>query len=61
MTGYENLLAVVYHSGPPLNGFQCLRLKMIDMSNRNYKVLYDIEFPLSKFANLTWTGFSEEG
>ena len=34
---------------------------MIDMSIRNYRVIFDTEFPLSKLSNLTWTGFSEEG
>lgn len=61
MVGYENLLSIVYCSGPPLFGAQCLRVKTIDMSNRNYKILYDVEFPLSRMSNLTWTGYSEEG
>lgn len=34
---------------------------MINMSNRDYRVLVDTEFPLSRSANLIWLGFSEEG
>jgi hypothetical protein len=61
MSGYESLLAVVYHTGPNIFGCQAMRLKMINMSNRDYRVLVDTEFPLSRNANLVWLGFSEEG
>ena len=61
MTGYENLLAVVYHSGPSVFGCQTMRLKMINMVNRDYRVIFDTEFPISRESNLIWLGFSEEG
>jgi len=61
MVGYESLLAVVYHSGPGIFGFPQMRLKMINMVNRDYRVLFDIEFPVSRDSNLIWMGFSEEG
>lgn len=32
MAGYENILAVVYHSGPSVYGCQALRMKIIDMT-----------------------------
>jgi chromosome transmission fidelity protein 4 len=32
MAGYENLLAVVYHSGPSVYGCQAFKIKIIDMS-----------------------------
>ena len=34
---------------------------MMDMSLRSYRILYDIECPITKHSNLTWIGFSEEG
>ncbi len=34
---------------------------MMRMLNRDYRVLVDTEFPLSRAANLVWLGFSEEG
>lgn len=61
MTGYENMLAIIYHSGPPIYAYQSLKVKMIDMTSRNYKILCDIECPLSRDSNLIWAGFSEEG
>lgn len=60
MAGYENLLAIVYHGGPAVYGCQQLRLKLIDM-NRSYQVLVDAECPISRYSNLVWFGYSEEG
>ena len=34
---------------------------MINMVNRDYRVLFDTEFPISRDSNLVWMGFSEEG
>jgi hypothetical protein len=61
MTGYESLLAVVYHSGPSVFGSHTLRLKIINMANRDYRILLDAECPISRDSNLIWIGFSEEG
>ena len=61
MVGYENLLAVVYHSGPSVYGQQAMRVKILNMATREYKLLLDTEFPLSRNANLIWLSFSEEG
>jgi len=61
MAGYENLLAVVYHSGPSVFGQQTMRVKILNMADRDYKLLMDTEFPLSRQANLIWLQFSEEG
>lgn len=61
MAGYENLLAIVYHAGPSIYGCQCLKVKIINMSNRDYRTLVDCEMPICKSANLTWFSFSEEG
>ncbi len=38
-----------------------MRMKLISMTNRDYRILIDTEFPLSRSANLIWLGFSEEG
>jgi hypothetical protein len=38
-----------------------LRVKIIDVSNKNYKVITDTECPISKNAYLTWASYSEEG
>jgi hypothetical protein len=38
-----------------------MRIKLINMTNRDYRILIDSEFPLSRSANLIWLGFSEEG
>ena len=61
MAGYESLFAVVYHTGPSIFSCQAMRMKIINMANRDYRVLIDTEFPLSRSANLIWFGFSEEG
>ena len=61
MAGYENLLVVVYHSGPSIYGCQALRMKIINMNTRSYKTIVDTEFPLSRQAVIEWLGFSEEG
>jgi hypothetical protein len=64
MSAYENLLAVVYHGGPSVYGSQVLRLKIIDMNPTGptaFSVIKEIECPVSRYANLTWLGFSEEG
>ena len=31
------------------------------MTSRNYKIICDIECPISRDSNLVWAGFSEEG
>jgi len=61
MAGYENYLAVVYHSGPSIYGCQSLRMKVIDMSTRKYKTIIDCECPISRQAVIVWFGFSDEG
>ena len=48
MTGYENLLVVVYHEGPSIYGCQALKMKVINMYTRNYKVMIDTQFPISR-------------
>jgi chromosome transmission fidelity protein 4 len=48
MAGYENLLAVVYHSGPSVYGQQAMRVKTINMSHRDYTILSDVDFPVSR-------------
>ena len=61
MVGYENLLAIVYHSGPSVYGCQALKVKIIEMSNKTYNIISDIECPITRYSNLTWIGYSEEG
>lgn len=61
MGGYENLMVVVYHAGPSIYGCQALKMKVIDMGNKSYPVLHDIDCPISRYSNLIWLGFSEEG
>lgn len=31
------------------------------MQNKSYTILHDIECPISRYSNLIWMGFSEEG
>lgn len=59
MAGYENLLAIVYHSGLPIYEFQQLKCKIIDTNN--FKTIYDGQCPVSKSSNISWFGFSDEG
>ena len=40
MTGYENYLAIKYHSGPPLCGNHTLRFKILD-ANKNFSEIFD--------------------
>lgn len=61
MVGYENLLVIIYHSGPSVYGFQNLRIKCIDMQGKTYNQLYDTDCPISVHSNMIWAGFSEEG
>ena len=61
MLGYENFLAVVYHSGPAFLGCQCLRLKIMNMATRDCRLLIDADCAITPGSILTWAGFSEEG
>lgn len=61
MAGYENQLAVVYHGGPAFDGCQSLKVKLISMANRDYRVIVETDCPLSRHGELKWLGFSEEG
>lgn len=61
MAGYENFLAVVYHTAPAFQQQQALRVKIINMATRDYKILIDADCPISPGSTLTWFGFSEEG
>ena len=61
MVGYENFLAIIYHAGPAFLGSQAMRIKIINMTTRDYRILIDAECPASPASLLTWVGFSEEG
>ena len=61
MVGYENHLSIVYHAGPSVYGCQALKVRTIDISNKSYHTICDIECPISRYSNLTWIGYSEEG
>lgn len=61
MAGYENFLAIVYQSGPAFNGYQPMRLKVINMATRDNQVLYDADCSVTPTSDLKWLGFSEEG
>jgi hypothetical protein len=61
MTGYENLLAIVSHNGPPVYGMQTMRLKVINMDDRDYRTVVETECPVSKDSYIVWMGFTEEG
>lgn len=61
MCGYENLLAIVCHAGPPIYGCMSMRLKVINMDDKDYRVVLETECPVSKEAYISWMGFSEEG
>ena len=61
MVGYENFLAIIYHAGPAFLGSQSMRVKIINMTTRDYRILIDAECPASPASLLTWVGFSEEG
>ena len=64
LVAYENLLAVVYHAGPSVYGCQALKVKIIDMTSTGknaFAIIQDIECPVSRYSNLVWIGFSEEG
>ena len=59
MVGYENLIAIIYHSGIPLFDSQQLKCKIID--TKTYATLFDGQCPISHASELNWVGFSEEG
>lgn len=61
MAAYENNLAIIYHSGPSIYGFQALKMKVIDMSHKSYAPLLDAECPISHESNISWCGYSDEG
>lgn len=61
MAGYENFLAIVYHSGPAFNGYQPMRLKVFNMATRDNRVLFDSDCAVTPTSELKWFGFSEEG
>jgi hypothetical protein len=59
MTGYENLMAIFYHSGLPIYDQQQIKCKIIDTNN--FKTVYNDFVHVSRRAQLTWVGFSDEG
>jgi len=61
MAGYENFLAIVYHSGPAFNGYQPMRVKVLNISTRDNRVLFDSDCAVTPTGELKWFGFSEEG
>lgn len=61
MAGYENLLAVAYHNGPSIFGCQSLRVKIIQVTNRDFKTIADLDCPISRNSNMVWMSFSEQG
>ena len=61
MAGYENFMAVIYHSGPSFLGCQSLRVKIMNMETRDCRVLIDADCAITPGSVLTWMGFSEEG
>lgn len=60
MAGYENLLAIVYHQGPPVHGIQSTRMKVLDL-NKSLSTIADTDFPISRYSKLIWLDFSREG
>jgi len=61
MAGYEQFLAIVYQSGPAFNGYQPMKLKIINMQARENQVLIDADCAVTPTSELRWFGFSEEG
>ena len=61
MAGYEQFLAIVYQSGPAFNGYQPMKMKIINMQARENQVLIDADCAVTPTSELRWFGFSEEG
>lgn len=61
MAGYENFLTIVYQSGPAFNGYQPMRLKVLNMATRDNRVLIDSDCAVTPSSQLSWFGYSEEG
>jgi hypothetical protein len=61
MTGYENLLVMVYHGGLPLYDNQQLKCKILDCSKNSFNIVYDGFCPVSRNSHVNWFGFSDEG
>jgi len=58
MSGYEEYLAIAYHSATPFMGNQTLRFKIFD-GNNNYREIIDSFLPLSPCAQLQCFSYSE--
>jgi len=61
MAGYENFLAIVYQSGPAFNGYQPMRMKVLNMATRENQIIMDADCAVTPTSELRWFGFSEEG
>ncbi|KAL4447139.1 hypothetical protein ABPG74_013991 [Tetrahymena malaccensis] len=59
ISGYKNILAIVYLDGEPIYGCQSIKLKFFDVNSG--EIFKEIGVPLTPFTTLTWFGFSEEG
>ncbi|KAL4497286.1 hypothetical protein ABPG72_011221 [Tetrahymena utriculariae] len=59
ISGYKNILAIVYLDGEPIYGCQSIKLKFFDVHSG--EIIKEIGVPLTPFTTLTWFGFSEEG
>ena len=61
MAAYEDLLVIVYHTGPPSWGTQVLDMKILRIEKTRAFHLGIASVPLVYESYLKWLGFSEEG
>jgi chromosome transmission fidelity protein 4 len=61
MSGYENLLAIVYHETVPIWGQQHLSMQIftVDSQRESKNQIYSL--PIKPQSTLRWFGFSQEG
>jgi chromosome transmission fidelity protein 4 len=58
---YEDTLAIVFHSAPPMWGCQALKVRLYRVTPEAVTLERDTLLPLKANSQLKWFGFSEEG
>jgi hypothetical protein len=61
MESYEDMLAIVYHSGVPMWGCQALRVRIYRITPETVTLERDTLMPIKANSLLKWFCFSEEG
>jgi hypothetical protein len=61
MEAYEDVLAVVFHSGLPMWDCQSFKMRIYKVNEFTFQNEKDVMLSMNSNSRLKWFGFSEEG